>query len=128
MGQEHPDYEGTAAPQGLHCTVPPSPCPCSRPSPMRCQHDGWEGDGAAVDETLLHPRAGLGSAHPTPFCSLSPCTWLAVVRRSRRMRNRLHVRLLSFSPWPRPRLSSCMRRRSRMTSSWPAGSGSQHGL
>lgn len=27
--------------------------------------------------------------------------------------------LLSLSPWPRPRLSSCISRRSKITSSWP---------
>lgn len=31
----------------------------------------------------------------------------------------MQVLLLSLSPWPRPRLSSCISRRSRITSSWP---------
>lgn len=33
----------------------------------------------------------------------------------------MQVLLLSLSPWPRPRLSSCISLRSKITSSWPGG-------
>lgn len=46
-------------------------------------------------------------------------TSLPNVRRSNRRRKWLQLLLLSLSPWPRPRLSSCISRRSKITSSWP---------
>lgn len=48
-------------------------------------------------------------------------TSLPRVRRSNRRRKWLQVLLLSLSPWPRPRLSSCISLRSKITSSWPGG-------
>lgn len=51
-------------------------------------------------------------------------SWL-MVRRSNRRRKWLQVILLSLSPWPRPRLSSCISRRSKITSSWPGDGNSE---
>lgn len=51
-------------------------------------------------------------------------SWL-MVRRSNRRRKWLQVILLSLSPWPRPRLSSCISRRSKITSSWPGDRNSE---
>lgn len=48
-----------------------------------------------------------------------------MVRHSNRRRKWLQVILLSLSPWPRPRLSSCISRRSKITSSWPGDGNSE---
>lgn len=37
----------------------------------------------------------------------------------------MQVLLLSLSPWPRPLLSSCISRRSKITSSWPGEANSE---
>lgn len=80
-----------------------------------------------------HPRKSPALATPRPPLALPPkdqpdlapgeedpeFTSLPRLRRSSRRRKWLQVLLLSLSPWPRPRLSSCMSRRSRITSSWP---------
>ncbi|MEJ1289135.1 hypothetical protein NN561_020175 [Cricetulus griseus] len=60
-----------------------------------------------VEPTLAHQTVG------------PDFTSRLMVLRSNRRRKRLQVTLLSLSPWPRPRLSSCISRRSKITSSWP---------
>lgn len=138
MGQEHCDYEGNVAPQGqtpLHVLL--SPCPLLQAHPCLCQRHGTRRERTQHPITCVtctcdanacalqvQPRPRQGWALPS--CCLTASTLLAVLRRSRSSRNRLQVRLLSFNPWPRPRLSSCMRRRSRITSSWPVESESLH--
>lgn len=92
-----------------------------------CPNPGVQPDSSHPVPTfsvLLKPEAGnLGT--PTGTACLAPWeggvdpTSLPRVRRSNRRRKWLRVLLLSLSPWPRPRLSSCISRRSKITSSWP---------
>lgn len=89
-------------------------------------------------------RKGVNKSHTAPdnlaqsFNSLSQLwcagkTTAAVILQtllladllSSSSRKRLAVFLLSFKPWPSPRLSSCISRRSIITSSWPEGRADQ---
>lgn len=84
-------------------------------------------------------RKGVNKSHTAPdnlaqsFNSLSQLWAAAVILQtllladllSSSSRKRLAVFLLSFKPWPSPRLSSCISRRSIITSSWPEGRADQ---
>lgn len=69
----------------------------------------------------LEPRATRGPSLTWLPGGGPELTSLPRVRRSNRRRKWLQVLLLSLSPWPRPRLSSCISLRSKITSSWPGG-------
>ena len=69
----------------------------------------------------LEPRATHGPSLTWVPGGGPELTSLPGVRRSNRRRKWLQVLLLSLSPWPRPRLSSCISLRSKITSSWPRG-------
>lgn len=77
------------------------------PSALLQLHLGTRRVTHRVEPTLAHQTVG------------PDFTSRLMVLRSNRRRKRLQVTLLSLSPWPRPRLSSCISRRSKITSSWP---------